>query len=68
MEMKGWQQEYLAELKRTTGRTESFIYNGGGWYCLTWHGGSTPAAYRQRDILAMLNTLKMRPDYTGSVE
>lgn len=60
--MKTWQEEYLAELKRTTGRTEKIASKGGGWYSLTYYGHDGYASYRQRDFIAMTSRLKQRPD------
>lgn len=60
-----WQQDYIREMKRTSGRDVGFAACGGGWYALNVEGdvATRKPRVRQKDVVAMMATLKERPDF-----
>lgn len=56
-----WQKDYIREFKRTSGKEAGFEAAGGGWYVLSIEG-ALPSKVRMKQVLAMTEALKKRPD------
>lgn len=58
-----WQQEYARELLRTAGKVATFQRYSGGWWTLVIDGEAAFQRRQRKDILAMTENLKKRPDH-----
>lgn len=56
-----WQEPYLAELYRTTGKVGSFTSVKGTWWSLILDEHSSPQKYQKTTIIQMTARLKERP-------
>lgn len=59
-----WQEAYIREVRRTSGKGVRFAACGGGWYALYFDGDTSALKQRVRrsDIVSRTALLQTRPD------